>query len=338
MADVSCCNLKFTSASFDGKELGYLKDGTVDMEIGEKNDFEIQIDSNHWNSEIYNYGNRIYIPETEYGGIMNECEVHTENSKMYWRGYTWRGILNNKLIYPPSGLTHLVVSGDANSIIKEIIGERFGTLFVVSSEMSHIEIKSFKFDRYCTILSGLQKMLESVNARLSVKYVQGKSGENGGHVVLQAEKITDWTGTLEYSQDGNLNFTTKDYRRGVNHLVCAGEGEGISRTILHLYVQQDGTIGETQYFKGIHEHEALYSYTSVESDEKLKEDGISRLKEMMNYKQMDMSVDDMELEIGDIVGGRDRITGMTLKKPVTGKILKIESEECSIEYRLKGEE
>lgn len=338
MAGINHYNLRFTSALFDGREVGYLKDGTMDMELGKKNDFEIQIDSNHWNCELYNYGNRIYIPGTEYGGIMNECEVNTENSKMYWRGYTWRGILNNKLIYPPAGSTHLVVSGDANHIIKTIIGDRFGSLFSVSSEISHIEIKSFKFDRYCTILAGLEKMLSSVKARLCIEYVQGKSGEVGGQIVLRAEEITDWTDKIEYSQDGNLNFTTVDYRRGVNHLVCAGEGEGISRTILHLYVQQDGTIGESQYFKGIDEHEALYAYTSVESDEKLKEDGISRLKEMMNYKQMDISVSNMKLEIGDIVGGRDRITGMTLKKPVIGKILKIEDEECSIEYRLKGEE
>lgn len=36
---------------------------------------------------------------------------------------------------------------------------------------------------------------------------------------------------------------------------------------------------------------------------------------------MSLSVDDVDLEIGDIVGGREYITGTVVKKPVTNKIL-----------------
>ena len=96
--------------------------------------------------------------------------------------------------------------------------------------------------------------------------------------MVGAVPVTDWSEELECSQDGKMHFTTKDSRMGINHLVCAGEGEGIDRKILHLYVQKDGSIGQAQYYNGLDEREALYSYTSVEDDAKLLEEGTERLR------------------------------------------------------------
>ena len=79
---------------------------------------------------------------------------------------------------------------------------------------------------------------------------------------------------------------------------------------------------------------ALYSYTSQSDAEKLKEDGTKRLKELMNYKQFDMTVEDVDLNIGDIVSGRDYVTGILVQKPVARKILKLKKGKISIEYKL----
>lgn len=79
-------------------------------------------------------------------------------------------------------------------------------------------------------------------------------------------------------------------------------------------------------------------YTSVEDDAKLLEEGTARLRELMNYKQMDATISDVDVEIGDIVGGRDRITGMSLQKPIVNKILRMNNGIPSVEYKLKGEE
>ena len=269
---------------------------------------------------------------------MEEQQTSTKDNRITWRGYTWRGLLSQKLIYPPEGQTHLTVSGDANTIIQDILGNRFGSLFCAETKESGIQIKNFQFDRYCSILSGLEKMLAAKNARLQIIYRQGNPGEYGGQVVVGAVPVTDWSEELECSQDGKMHFTTKDSRMGINHLVCAGEGEGIDRKILHLYVQKDGSIGQTQYYKGLDEREALYSYTSVEDDTKLLEEGEKRLRELMNYKQMDATISDVDVEIGDIVGGRDRITGMSLQKPIVNKILRMNNGIPSVEYKLKGEE
>lgn len=331
--------LKFTIANANGEELGYIKDADrIDVDLGATNDFELQLSAEVWTEEFYNWRHRIYIPNTEYGGLLEERRTSTEENTVTWAGYTWRGLLSQKIIQPPAGQSHMVVSGDANEIIKTILGGRFGALFVADSEKSGINIKSFKFDRYCTILDGLEKMLQQHNARLKLYYKQGTPGGMDGAVHVCAVPVTDWSGQLEYSQDGRIDFTTKDYRKGINHLICAGEGEGENREVLHLYVQKNGSIGEKQYYTGLDEREALYSYTSVEDAEQLKKEGVEKLRELMNYKEMAPFVSNADIDIGDIVGGRDRLTGMSIQQPVVNKILRTQDGKTDIEYKLKGEE
>ena len=50
-----------------------------------------------------------------------------------------------------------------------------------------------------------------------------------------------------------------------------------------------------------------------------------------------MRIEDADLEIGDIVSGRDYITGILVQKPVVRKILVIRGERMKVEYKLKGE-
>ena len=53
---------------------------------------------------------------------------------------------------------------------------------------------------------------------------------------------------------------------------------------------------------------------------------------------MSLSADDVDMEIGDIVGGREYITGTVVKKPIINKILQKKNGIISIEYKLKGEQ
>ena len=330
--------LKFIVANEKGEELGYVKEANyIDLELGETNDFELEFSADAWKEEAYNWGYRIFIPNTEYGGLLEERKTSTGQGTVTWLGYTWRGLLNQKIIQPPNGETHLTVSGDANKIIKDIIGSRFGSLFVAETEASGIEIRNYQFDRYCTVLEGLEKMLAGKQARLKICYKQGTPGLLDSAVLLSAVPITDWSEHLEYSQDGRLTFTTEDYRRGINHLICAGEGEGTERQVLHLYVQGDGSILQDKpYYSGLAEREALYSYTSVEDLEQLKKDGIKQLESLKNYRGMEAHINNVDVDIGDMVGGRDRVTGMSIQQPVVGKILTIKDGEIDVEYKLKG--
>ena len=51
-----------------------------------------------------------------------------------------------------------------------------------------------------------------------------------------------------------------------------------------------------------------------------------------------MSVDDLDLYIGDVVAGRDRETGLYLAQRIVNKVLKIKKGKETISYKVKGDE
>ncbi|EGN46727.1 hypothetical protein HMPREF0990_01108 [Lachnospiraceae bacterium 1_1_57FAA] len=123
--------LEFIIARKNGEELGFLDQSVaIDMDLGDTDDFEIRLPQEEWTKEWYWYGNRIFVPGTEYGGILNSLEVMTKTQEIVWCGTTWRGLLKQKIIEPPEGEDHLTVSGDLNDILRELIKDRFDGLFL----------------------------------------------------------------------------------------------------------------------------------------------------------------------------------------------------------------
>ena len=124
-----------------------------------------------------------------------------------------------------------------------------------------------------------------------------------------------------------------------NIVVGFGKGELKNRVRVDLYAWPDGSIRKQQYYKGVDLHEAYYDYGSAEDAAVLEEYGRKRLLENMNYKQVKISVENSEyLELGDIVCGRDWVTGLTVKEPVIQKILQVEADgSAKVTPKLKGE-
>lgn len=321
-------------ADSEGKELDYLPFAKFDSDIGNKNDFELAISMSDY-GENHTYGNRVFIPDTEYGGLIEDMNVITATDSIKLYGYTWRGLLTQKVVEPPSGAENLILSGELNAVIAGLIADRFGDLFVVDMVDTGVRLNNWIVDRYATLYDTIMKFLEACGFRLKIRYQQGERTE-AGHVHLQAVPVVDYSEQIEYSQDVNLDFNVRDYRRGINHLICAGGGEGAERIICHLYVQEDGGIGRTQFYKGLAERTAYYDYGNAEDEAKLLEGGVKRLAELQNYKKFEINVDDIDLEIGDIVGGREYITDTVVKSPVAGKILRQKDGNTTIEYKLKG--
>ena len=329
--------LKFIVSKSTGEELGYIKeDAEIDLDLGDTNDFEMRMDQNTWKKEWYWYGNRIFIPQTEYGGIIDDLEVITSTREIVLRGLTWRGLLMKKVVEPPEEEDHLTVSGDLNDILRDLIGDRFGGLFSVPDVETGVMVTGWQVDRYVTLYDTIKKLLDSKGHRLQISYVEPE-GLEYGYVTIQAVPVTDYSEELEYSREGKVNFGIRDYRGGINHLVCVGEGQSEERAVLHLYVQENGSIGKMQYYVGLDERAAVYEYSSAEL-EKLEEYGTKRLKDLQNYKSIDVTVDDVDLEIGDVVGGYEEITGTRLQKPVTRKIINMKKGKITIDYEVKGDD
>lgn len=329
--------IRFITTKPTGEECGELCDSAeADMDIGNTNDFEVTIAVSDYDTERMGYRCRIFAPGTEYGGIVGDIESISGTRKVALRGRTWRGMLEYKVIEPPAGQDHLTLSGELNTVIRRLIGDRFGGLFVVPEADTGITVNNWRVDRYVTLYDALQKLVDNYGCRLQIQYVQPE-GLEYGYVTVQAVPIVDYSEQLEYSQEEGIYVTVRDCRNGVNHLVCVGEGEKQDRVVLHLYVQKNGTIGKKQYYTGLNEISAVYNYSSAEAD-KLEEDGTKRLKELQNYKKCEMTIDNADLEIGDIVAGYDAVTNTQVIKPVIQKILKIQDGKITIDYSVKGED
>ena len=329
--------IRFITTKPTGEECGELCDSAeADMDIGNTNDFEVTIAVSDYDTERMGYRCRIFAPGTEYGGIIGDIESISGTRKVALRGRTWRGMLQYKVVEPPAGQDHLVLSGELNTAIRTLIGDRFGDLMVIPEVDTGITIKSWQVDRYVTLYDALQKLVSNYGCRLQIQYAQPE-GLEYGYVTVRAVPIVDYSEQLEYSQEEGIYVTVRDCRNGVNHLVCVGEGEKQDRVVLHLYVQKNGTIGKKQYYTGLNEISAVYNYSSAEAD-KLEEDGTKRLKELQNYQKCEMTIDNADLEIGDIVAGYDAVTNTQVIKPVIQKILKMQNGNITIDYSVKGED
>lgn len=340
--------MEFIVCKPDGVEVCILKEHSyIDIDCGRKNDFEIRIKQKTYKEIGISYGWMIGVPETEYGGVINKIKSNTGDSYVTLSGDTWRGMLNKKIIEPPVGKDYLVVSGDANSIVNNLTCSEFDGLFVCDKN-SGIVFENFQFDRYVTHLEGLEKMLLSKNARLEIKYNSGKPNDVS-YVTLEAVPIQDFSDNIEYSSDGTLSFLSfifEDFKGGINHLICLGKGELKDRLVIHLYEQEDGSIGTTKHYTGKEERTAVYDYSNSADEEELMEKGSERLKKLMSYKKMDMDLYNKTLaglkgfnndvSIGDIVGGKDFDTGIYLKKQITEKIITVKNNKETIEYKVGG--
>lgn len=318
-----------------GEEQAILEEmDNFDLDLGDTDDFVFEIPLSGYDPGMHGKGCQIFAPGTEYGGIISGREI-TKDGIVRLSGHTWRGRLARKVIEPPAGQDYRVVSGEANTVIRSLVGDQLGGLFVVDEEDSGITISSHQIPRYATLLAGIEEMLEKKGARLKIYYVQGPSN-GAGAVHLCAVPVADYSGEIEFSEDCRLRLSIKEEQGGINHLICLGKGDLKERLVRHLYVQADGSIGTKKHFSGLDEQTAVYDYKSADDEESLIEDGMKRLKELADYRQCEVSVaDGAELEIGDIVGGRERITGTVVKAPIVGKILKIQKGKENIEYKAK---
>lgn len=322
-------------ANEKGCELGILKNyKEAEFSIGDENDFVIVQKSQAVNKEFLWYESQVFIPGTEFGGIVKDVTSLTKSKTVKFMGDTWRGMLSKKIISPPLGQDYLTVSGELNGVVRKLLQEHFGTWFVVPGEGTGVTVK-YQFNRYVTLLEGLTSLLESVNYKLDIKYIQGAPGE-AGYVEVSAVPINNYSEEEEYSQDCNIQMTVRDCRRGINHLICLGKGELKERIRVDLYVQKGGSIDKVQYYKGLEERTDVYDYSSADAAD-LEEGGKKRLKELADYKEFDMDIEKADLELGDIVSGRDHITGLHVAKPVIQKILKISNGKERIDYKLKGD-
>lgn len=316
-------------------ELGFLQRCNLDMELGSsilssaRNDFTITMSIDNLPAELRN-GALVYEIGSEYGGIVNGIGANTATNKATVYGTTWRGMLSQKVITPPNGKAYYQARGEANTVLSDLIDKEFDGLIIADGFTTDITVN--RDYRYTNLLEGIEKMLIDQNARLDIKtaYVDKQI-----KVYVSAIPVNDFTSDIELNNDYGIALDAKKIKSGVNHVICLGKGELTDRTVIHLYKLANGqiTMDSTNAIKGKDERTITYDYSSAETEEDLIEGGKKKFDENCDEESLAMTISE-KVEIGDIVGARERVTGIYMSKPVTQKILKGYIDNVKIDYKV----
>ena len=220
-------------ADATAKDIGIIDSYNMDMAYGsDENNFILSIERS---SHCCDKGYYIYVEGEEYGGVVDAIEVDTEHDEIVYSGRTWHGILEGKVLSPPANEDFLIVSGEANEVIGELITLMgIDGLFEASSEDSEIEIHNFQFERYTYGYTGIKKMLKEAGAKLKLRWNEGK-------VTLYAEYIADYSQDEEFD-DSQIDYTVKRNFRPVNHMICLGQGDLRDRAVIHIFTDENGGV------------------------------------------------------------------------------------------------
>lgn len=324
-------DLEFIYTDHKFKELGFFNGATLDIDIGKygvaKNDFEITIPIADRMAD-FDEGSLFYCANSEWGGLVQNKKVDTGKARITFKGSTFRGLLENEYVQPSDDSSHIILKGDANECINELIKGRFDGLFVVDEiGKSGIEV-DYKV-RDLNLLQALEKTLNSGNAKLEIYYSDIDSKAH-----LKASSIKDLSDTTRYDNDYQIQMVVETRPQQYNHILALGQGELTERLRLNLYLQKNGTWGSTEYFKGL--DKKTYKFEDVNADtlEKLEESALNNIEGKMKTDTLNISFDADDVELFDIVGAKEEITGVEFKEQITQKILKGTIGNLNISYKV----
>ena len=296
-----------------GRTVSRLRSFELDMAFGaDENDFELSAPG----GSGIEPGSRVFVPGTEYGGVVSVlCPARTRyGDTIAYKGRTWHGILEDHVICPPSGKSHLAVSGDANSVLRQLVqamglGDVFGT-------GSYAGINVAGSFRYRAGYTGIVEMLAASGARLKAAWDTAAM-----RCVLSAVPVRDW-GDVPGVSGSTVYSAELDYRK-YNHLIALGKGEGASRTIYHLYSDAAGTISERQTMTGLDERTYTYDYSNAELAD-LKVKAREKLAKLRQTDAIDVDLDSgASVAVGDTVTAYSPAVGVSTRGTVTKLTVKV---------------
>ena len=308
------------------EDIDVLKDYTLDLAYGnDENDFECKVNINN---NVCKEGYILYYEGMEYGGMIDSVAVDTEGATVTYSGRTWHGILESKVLQPDTGQDYLVVSGEANEVLKLLI-YRMGLseLFKVSTVNSGIQISSYQMNRYIKGYTGIMKMLKAYNAKLNIVFKRG-------FVELSASPLIDYSHDDQFDTD-QISFTIKKNSKHINHVICLGKGELKDRRVIHIYSDMLGNISGTQTLMGLDEVCDTYDNANAESDDDLIQGGADKIANSFASDSVDFSLNSNEkymFDINDMVGATELVTNTYVVASISKKIVNISNNTTTISY------
>lgn len=257
-------------------DIAVIPEYNLDLAFGkDENDFEIEmsIESGCLKQNYF-----IYIEDTQYGGIVDNIVPSTLNKTVKYIGRTWHGILDSKIVSPDKGQDYLVLNGESNRVLKQLILiAGLESLFEVSNEVSSIVINNYNFPRYSHLYQGVRKMLYDFGGKLNLYFSNGKVHLSVSPYV-DYSRDEEWDAS-EFSMEINKHFNP------VNHLYCLGKGDLKNRYVIELFTDENGSVQpyatidepymDSQYIldtrnqilRGMRDHSQVYDYGNAQITE-----------------------------------------------------------------------
>ena len=329
--------MMFYHATASGEELSALDDiVSLDFENNIKagaterdNTFSVVLSEPCWADIPILNTDYLYIPGTDWGGIVTDIVHKTAQGTVTVNGMTWRGLLHQMVIEPPEGEAYLTFSNvDANQAIRLAVGNRYSSLISVTSDSAGVNVSGQW--RYQTVAVGLNDLFEDNGLRLSIVWDNVSS-----KMILSAEPVDELTDEVELSQDYGVDFTSENGNQYIfNRCLALGKGELTERTVANVYYYNGSYYtSKPSGWDDDAERTIIYDYPNVESVDDLVKGAKDRLAGYLPKKSIKIDSANIMLDagLGDIIGARDRLTGMVGQARVVRKILTIKNGTTSIE-------
>lgn len=323
-------NIVFTDSQYN--DIGMLDNqSNIDFTCGlytEENDFEIEIPYKYWNESL-NKGSLIYS-NSEVGGLVTGITSDTKNKKVRIHGVNWRGMLSKKVIYPPNGQAYFTTNCDIGVFLRNIV-QGFDGLIVATDRTYGVNVT--RNLRYQNILEGIEKTLSDVNYKLDITY-----DVDNRYAIVGASPISS-NDEYEYSNDYGFNIIATNNDDGYNHCLCLGQGELENRQVAHVYRLSNGTYTQNKQvaiangITGINERIIKYDNANAENLDELVNGGIDTLIKNCDTRQITISDVD-NLDIGDKVSAKERITDISIIRTITQKIYKGYLNNLKVTYKV----
>lgn len=319
------------------KEVGTLKKFSLDIDLA--NDKSFSIETAKGNALDFQIGFGWYIPNTEYGGIIDQIKVKTDaanNNTVEYIGRSWRGWLS-EFIYYYGGVSFSAGVSFEKAIDKLTTVFKIDNFVEIDTDYKSLTLpKAYNSNLYPNFYDCLIELAELSDLNLRFEFKTKKRGKV--RIGFVEKKRVD---KAHFTADNSFYFEATKKSTGINHLICMGAGEYPDRTVIHLYADDDGNISQEQTITGIDYRAAIYDYANAESEEDLLNSGIEHFKELLTPSEIVLSVEDLTLNIGDKVKGVEELTGLEIESEIASVIFKLETqaqgETASVEYSIKNE-
>ena len=310
-------------------------DGVLSLEPGvQGNDWEVEIPAEDFSRYGFALGHYLYFPGSEFGGRLETIKRISKTHTVKLSGVTWRGMLSRRVIMPAAGQSHLDMSEtDIYPAMREMVAG-FGGLFAAPAGNAGL-LCGQKF-RYQNVLEGILDMLDPLGLRLILTL-----DPDSRRVLLSTAAVADHSEEIEFSGDYDFSYTSTLGEATYNHVIALGRGEQENRLVRNVWLLPDGSMTTDANAAGIPSgaevRTLVYDYSSAEDEKELVKGAKKQLKEHGAQNGIEISFDsgDFDLPLGDKVGLRDRVLGLTDARTVTGKLLTVSGDGVSLRYTVK---